>query len=106
MACAGPSLNMLISSLVWRQDHNGFRTRILGFWTSYQQEPRGDAHLSAARCKLPASVTDHCLRSRDYVNVIVADKQDHLSLSRHGSGGEALHQGHRDLGLAEHGRGQ
>jgi xylulose-5-phosphate/fructose-6-phosphate phosphoketolase len=48
------SLNLLITSTVWRQDHNGF---------THQD---------------PLSVANHCLQSTDYVNVIVSDKQSHL----------------------------
>ena len=44
------------------------------------------------------SVADHCLRSRDYVNVIVAGKQPALDLSRHGRGGRPLHPGPRASG--------
>ena len=52
-----------------------------------------------ANCLL--SVADHCLRSEDYVNVIVADKQNHLELSYDGRSGGALHEGHWHLGLGE-----
>ena len=47
------------------------------------------------------SVADHCLRSRDYVNVIVAGKQPGSALARHGRRRSALHPGRRDLGLGQ-----
>jgi len=74
-----PSINILISSLVWRQDHNGFSHQDPGFLdivTNKSPEVTRIYLPPDANCLL--SVTDHCLRSRDYVNVIVADKQDHL----------------------------
>jgi xylulose-5-phosphate/fructose-6-phosphate phosphoketolase len=74
-----PSINMLISSLVWRQDHNGFTHQDPGFLdlvTNKSPEVTRIYLPPDANCLL--SVTDHCLRSRDYINVIVADKQLHL----------------------------
>jgi xylulose-5-phosphate/fructose-6-phosphate phosphoketolase len=74
-----PSINLLISSLVWRQDHNGFSHQDPGFLevvTNKSPEVTRIYLPPDANCLL--SVTDHCLRSRDYVNVIVADKQPHL----------------------------
>jgi xylulose-5-phosphate/fructose-6-phosphate phosphoketolase len=74
-----PSINLLITSLVWRQDHNGFTHQDPGFLDVVTNKSA-----SAVRIYLPPdancllSVADHCLRSRDYVNVIVADKQEHL----------------------------
>ena len=51
----------------------------------HKQESRSRAHLPAARRELPAERdADHCLRSRDYINVIVADKQPHLQYLDHG----------------------
>lgn len=74
------SLNILLSSLVWRQDHNGFTHQDPGFLDVISNKS-GDVtriYLPAdANCLL--SVADHCLRSVNYVNVIVADKQPHLS---------------------------
>jgi xylulose-5-phosphate/fructose-6-phosphate phosphoketolase len=74
-----PSLNLLLTSTCWRNDHNGF---------SHQGPDLIDVALtkrgSVARIYLPPdancllSVADHCLRSRDYVNLIVIDKQLHL----------------------------
>ncbi len=73
------SLNILISSLVWRQDHNGFTHQDPGFLDVVSNKSAGITRIYLppdANCLL--SVTDHCLRSKDYVNVIVSDKQSHL----------------------------
>ena len=70
------SLNYLLSSHVWRQDHNGFSHQDPGF-IDHVVNKKADI----IRVYFPPdantllSVTDHCLRSRDYVNVIVAGKQ-------------------------------
>jgi xylulose-5-phosphate/fructose-6-phosphate phosphoketolase len=70
------SLNYLLSSHVWRQDHNGFSHQDPGFIDHVVNKKA-----EVIRVYLPPdantllSVTDHCLRSRDYVNVIVAGKQ-------------------------------
>jgi xylulose-5-phosphate/fructose-6-phosphate phosphoketolase len=74
-----PSLNILLTSTCWRNDHNGF---------SHQGPGLIDAVMSmkgtVARIYLPPdantllSVAEHCLRSRDYVNLIVIDKQPQL----------------------------
>jgi xylulose-5-phosphate/fructose-6-phosphate phosphoketolase len=74
-----PSLNMLITSVVWRQDHNGFTHQDPGFLDVVTNKSKEVVRVYLppdANCLL--SVADHCLRSRDYVNVIVADKQEHL----------------------------
>ncbi|MEK6383315.1 MAG: phosphoketolase family protein [Paraburkholderia tropica] len=74
-----PSLNLLITSLVWRQDHNGFTHQDPGFLDVVTNKSPDVVRIYLppdANCLL--SVADHCLRSRDYVNVIVADKQSHL----------------------------
>jgi xylulose-5-phosphate/fructose-6-phosphate phosphoketolase len=74
------SINLLITSVVWRQDHNGFSHQDPGFLDLVTNK---SAHVTRiylppdANCLL--SVADHCLRSVDYVNVIVADKQPHLT---------------------------
>jgi xylulose-5-phosphate/fructose-6-phosphate phosphoketolase len=73
------SINLLITSLVWRQDHNGFTHQDPGFLDVVTNKSPDVVRIYLppdANCLL--SVADHCLRSRDYVNVIVADKQDHL----------------------------
>ncbi|WP_061290870.1 phosphoketolase family protein [Herbidospora cretacea] len=75
------SLNYLLSSHVWRQDHNGFTHQDPGFLDVVLNKKA-----SVVRVYLPPdantllSVADHCLRSRDYVNVIVAGKQPVLDL--------------------------
>jgi xylulose-5-phosphate/fructose-6-phosphate phosphoketolase len=70
------SLNYLLSSHVWRQDHNGFSHQDPGF-IDHVVNKKGDVvrvYLPPdANCLL--SVTDHCLRSCNYVNVVVAGKQ-------------------------------
>jgi xylulose-5-phosphate/fructose-6-phosphate phosphoketolase len=78
------SLNYLLTSHVWRQDHNGFSHQDPGF-IDHVVNKKADVirvYLPPdANCLL--SVADHCLRSRDYVNVVVAGKQpalDYLSI--------------------------
>ncbi len=75
-----PSLNYLLSSHVWRQDHNGFSHQDPGF-IDYVMNKKAEiirVYLPPdANCLL--SVADHCLRSRHYVNVIVAGKQPELN---------------------------
>ena len=73
------SINLLITSLVWRQDHNGFTHQDPGFLdivTNKSPEVTRIYLPPDANCLL--SVGDHCLRSKDYINVIVADKALHL----------------------------
>jgi len=73
------SLNLLITSLVWRQDHNGFTHEDPGFLDVVSNKSAEITRIYLppdANCLL--SVADHCLRSQDYVNVIVSDKQPHL----------------------------
>eukprot|EP01113_Clastostelium_recurvatum_P036628 TRINITY_DN525_c0_g1_i4.p1 TRINITY_DN525_c0_g1~~TRINITY_DN525_c0_g1_i4.p1 ORF type:complete len:794 (-),score=211.18 TRINITY_DN525_c0_g1_i4:189-2570(-) len=75
-----PSINLLITSLVWRQDHNGFTHQDPGFLDVVCNKNPDVVRVYLppdANCLL--SVGDHCLRSRDYFNVIVADKQPHLN---------------------------
>jgi xylulose-5-phosphate/fructose-6-phosphate phosphoketolase len=73
------SLNLLITSTVWRQDHNGFTHQDPGFLDVVVNKSA-----SVTRIYLPPdvncllSVADHCFRSENYVNVIVSDKQMHL----------------------------
>jgi xylulose-5-phosphate/fructose-6-phosphate phosphoketolase len=70
------SLNYLLSSLVWRQDHNGFSHQDPGF-IDHLVNKKGEV----VRVYLPPdantllSVADHCLRSKNYINLIVAGKQ-------------------------------
>jgi xylulose-5-phosphate/fructose-6-phosphate phosphoketolase len=76
------SENILLSSTVWRQDHNGFSHQDPGFIDLVTNKGP-----SVVRIYLPPdantllSVADHCLRSTCYVNVIVADKQKHLQFT-------------------------
>jgi xylulose-5-phosphate/fructose-6-phosphate phosphoketolase len=73
------SLNLLITSTVWRQDHNGFTHQDPGFLDLVVNKSP-----EVTRIYLPPdvntllSVADHCLRSTNNVNVIVCDKQKHL----------------------------
>ena len=93
------SLNYLLSSHVWRQDHNGFSHQDPGFLDVVVNK-----RAEVVRVYLPPdantllSVADHCLRSRDYVNVIVAGKQpalDYLTID------EAISHCTRGLGIWE-----
>jgi xylulose-5-phosphate/fructose-6-phosphate phosphoketolase len=73
------SLNLLITSTVWRQDHNGFSHQDPGFLDVVVNKSANVTRIYLppdVNCLL--SVADHCLRSQDYVNVIVCDKQEHL----------------------------
>ena len=73
------SLNLLITSTVWRQDHNGFTHQDPGFLDVVVNKSA-----EVTRIYLPPdvnsllSVANHCLRSKNYVNVIVSDKQMHF----------------------------
>lgn len=70
------SLNYLLSSHVWRQDHNGFSHQDPGFLDHVANKKAEVVRIYLppdANCLL--SVTDHCLRSRNYINVVVAGKQ-------------------------------
>ncbi len=73
------SLNLLITSTVWRQDHNGFTHQDPGFLDVVLNKSP-----DVVRIYMPPdvntllSVADHCLRSTNYINVIVSDKQLHL----------------------------
>ena len=91
------SLNYLLSSHVWRQDHNGFSHQDPGFIDHVANKKA-----EVIRIYLPPdantllSVADHCLRSRHYVNVIIAGKQpalDYLSMD------EAIVHCTRGLGI-------
>ena len=73
------SLNILITSTVWRQDHNGFTHQDPGFLDLVVNKSP-----DVCRIYLPPdvnsllSVANHCLKSTDYINVIVCDKQKHM----------------------------
>jgi xylulose-5-phosphate/fructose-6-phosphate phosphoketolase len=73
------SLNLLITSTVWRQDHNGFTHQDPGFLDVVLNKSPEVCRIYLppdANCLL--SVANHCLQSTDYINVIVSDKQSHL----------------------------
>ncbi|GKU00222.1 phosphoketolase [Fusarium langsethiae] len=73
------SLNILLTAVVWRQDHNGFTHQDPGFLDVVANKSP-----EVVRIYLPPdgncllSVMDHCFRSVNYVNVVVSDKQEHL----------------------------
>ncbi|MCY7400760.1 MAG: phosphoketolase family protein [Nocardioides sp.] len=76
---AVPSLNVLLTSTAWRNDHNGFSHQgpgLIQVMLSHRAEVTRVYLPPDANCLL--SVADHCLRSRDYVNLIVIDKQPQL----------------------------
>jgi xylulose-5-phosphate/fructose-6-phosphate phosphoketolase len=73
------SLNIMLSSTVWRQDHNGFSHQDPGYVDLVTNKSADVVRVyfpPDANCLL--SVGDHCFRSKNYVNVIVSDKQKHL----------------------------
>ena len=82
MARPVPALNLLLTSVVWRQDHNGFSHQDPGFL-----DVAANKRPDVVRIYLPPdancllSVARHCLQSVGHVNVIVADKQAHPSTS-------------------------
>jgi xylulose-5-phosphate/fructose-6-phosphate phosphoketolase len=94
-----PSLNYLLSSHVWRQDHNGFSHQDPGFIDHVVNKRPEVVRVYLppdANCLL--SVADHCLRSKQYVNVIVGGKQpalDYLAID------EAIEHCTRGIGIWE-----
>lgn len=73
------SLNLLITSTVWRQDHNGFTHQDPGFLDIVVNKSPEITRIYLppdVNCLL--TVANHCLNSTDYINVIVCDKQKHL----------------------------
>ena len=93
------SLNYLLSSHVWRQDHNGFTHQDPGFLDVVMNK-----NPEIVRVYLPPdantllSTYDHCLRSRHYVNVVVAGKQPQADWLVGGGGRAALRPGRRASG--------
>jgi xylulose-5-phosphate/fructose-6-phosphate phosphoketolase len=72
------SLNLLITSTVWRQDHNGFTHQDPGFLdVVVNKSPEVTRIYLPPDVNTLLSVADHCLQSTDYFNVIVSDKQKH-----------------------------
>ena len=100
------SLNLLITSTVWRQDHNGFTHQDPGFLDLVVNKSP-----DVCRIYLPPdvntllSVANHCLKSTGYINVIVSDKQKHLQYMTMDEAIVALHQGARHLAQSQHRRG-
>ena len=100
------SLNYLLSSHVWRQDHNGFSHQDPGFIDHVVNKKAEmirvylppDANCAALR------VTDHCLRSRNYVNVVVAGKQPAPVWLDDGRGDAPLRGRGEHLGMGQYGR--
>ena len=96
------SQNILLSSTVWRQDHNGFSHQDPGFIDNVTNKSP-----SVTRVYLPPdantllAVADQCLRSTDCINVIVADKQKHLQFMTIEQAARALREGHRHLGSCQ-----
>ena len=96
------SLNYLLTSHVWRQDHNGFSHQDPGFIDHVINKKA-----EVVRVYLPPdantllSVTDHCLRSRNYVNVIVAGKQPALQYLDMDAAVKHCTRGHRHLGMGQ-----
>ena len=96
------SLNYLLTSHVWRQDHNGFSHQDPGF-IDYVANKKADT----VRVYFPPDantllcITDHCLQSWDRINVIVAGKQPEPQWLDHGRGDQALQPGHRHVGLGQ-----
>ena len=75
---AVPSLNILLSSTVWRQDHNGFTHQDPGFIDVItNKSPRVTRIYLPPDANCLLSTADHCLKTVGYINVIVADKQNH-----------------------------
>ena len=101
MAASISSLNYLLASHVWRQDHNGFTHQDPGFIDHVVNKKAEVVRVYLppdANCLL--SVMDHCLRSRHYVNVVVAGKS-RAAVVDDGRCDQTLHR----WGLAS-GRGQ
>ncbi len=96
------SLNYLLASHVWRQDHNGFTHQDPGFIDHVVNKKAGVVRVYLppdANCLL--SVMDHCLRSKHYVNVVVAGKHPAPTVADDGRGDRALQQGYRHLALGQ-----
>ena len=101
------SLNYLLSSHVWRQDHNGFSHQDPGFIDHVVNKKAEVVRVYLppdANCLL--SVTDHCLRSRNYVNVIVAGKQPAPQWLTMDQAIKHCDAGHRHLGMGEQRQGR
>ncbi len=96
------SLNYLLASHVWRQDHNGFTHQDPGFIDHVVNKKAEVVRVYLppdANCLL--SVMDHCLRSRHYVNVVIAGKHPSPQWLDDGRCRQALHRRHRHLAVGE-----
>jgi phosphoketolase len=79
LARQGIVTNLLITALVWRQDHNGFTHQDPGFLDVVANKSPSVVRIyQPPHTNSPLSVADHCLQSVNYVNVITVDKQVHL----------------------------
>ena len=98
------SLNYLLASHVWQQAHNGFTHQDPGFIDHVVNKKASVVRVYLppdANCLL--SVWDHCLRSRHYVNVVIAGKYQAPQWLDHGCRDRTLHQGDRRLAVGGHG---
>ena len=96
------SLNYLLASHVWQQDHNGFTHQDPGFIDHVINKKAEIVRVYLppdANCLL--SVLDHCLRSRHYVNVVVAGKHAAPAMADHGRRRRALHGRHWHLAMGQ-----
>ena len=96
------SLNYLLASHVWQQDHNGFTHQDPGFIDHVVNKKADIVRVYLppdANCLL--SVFDHCLRSRHYVNVVVAGKHALPAMADDGCGRRALHRRDRHLAMGQ-----
>ncbi len=96
------SLNYLLSSHVWRQDHNGFTHQDPGFIDHVVNKKAEIVRVYLppdANCLL--SVMDHCLRSRHYVNVVVAGKHPAPQWLTMDARHQSLQRGHRHLAVGQ-----
>ena len=94
------SMNYVLSSNVWQQDHNGFTHQDPGFLDHVANKKADVVRLYLppdANCLL--SVFDHCIKSRNYVNVMVASKHPPAPVAHHGRGHQALYPRHRHLAV-------
>ena len=91
-----PSLNYLLTSTCWRNDHNGFSHQGPGFMDTILSKKGSVSRVYLppdANCLL--SVADHCLRSHDYVNLIIIDKQPQLQWLDMNAAGRTASEAHR-----------
>ena len=96
------SLNYLLASHVWRQDHNGFTHQDPGFIDHVVNKKASVVRVYLppdANCLL--SVMDHCLRSRHYVNVVIAGKHPAPQWLDHGRRHPPLHRRDRDMAMGQ-----